>query len=138
MNALNGIENFLRLINDNWTTICVIIGLAVGIYQKVKIMIGKSDAEKMEIAKNQISEIILSMISKAELDYADWNKAGSVKRSQVVAQIFAKYPILGKAVDQEALISWIDGEIDMALKNLRNVLDEDKIEETEDMDFVEE
>lgn len=138
MNALNGIENFLRLINDNWTTICVIIGLAVGIYQKVKIMIGKSDAEKMEIAKNQISEIILSMISKAELDYADWNKAGSVKRSQVVAQIFAKYPILGKAVDQEALISWIDGEIDMALKNLRNVLDEDKIEETEDMNFVEE
>lgn len=138
MNILTGLENFLRLINDNWTTICVIIGLAVGIYQKVKVMIGKSDAEKMEIAKNQISEIILSMISKAELDYADWNKAGSVKRSQVVAQIFAKYPILGKAVDQEALISWIDGEIDMALKNLRNVLDEDKIEETEDMDFVEE
>lgn len=122
MNILTGIENFLKLINDNWTTICVIIGLAIGIYQKVKVMIGKSDAEKMEIAKNQISEIILSMISKAELDYADWNKAGSVKRSQVVAQIFAKYPILAKAVDQEELISWIDSEIDMALKNLRDIM----------------
>ncbi len=133
MNILTGIENFLRLINDNWTTICVIIGLAVGIYQKVKVMIGKSDAEKMEIAKNQISEIILSMISKAELDYADWNKAGSVKRSQVVAQIFAKYPILAKAVDQEALITWIDDEIDMALKNLRDIMLDKAVEEKEEI-----
>lgn len=126
MNILTGIENFLRLINDNWTTICVIAGLAVGVYRKVKIMMGKSDEEKIAIAKAQISEIILDMISKAEADYTDWNKAGSIKRSQVVAQIYAKYPILGKAVDQEEIINWIDAEIDASLKNLRNIIDEDK------------
>ena len=127
MNALTGIENFLRLINDNWTTICVIIGLVVGVYQKVKVMLGKSNEEKIEIAKAQISEIVLDMISKAEADYENWNKAGSIKRSQVIAQIYAKYPILAKAIDQEAMIDWIDGEIDSALKNLRNILDDTKI-----------
>lgn len=124
---LTGIENFLKLINDNWTTICVIIGLAVGLYQRIKVLMAKSDEEKIAIARQQISEIILHMVGKAETDYSDWNKAGSIKRSQVIAQIYAKYPILGKVVNQEALIHSLDEEIDMALKNLRNILDEEKI-----------
>lgn len=132
MNLLNGIENFLKLINDNWTTICVIIGLAVGVYQKVKVMMAKSDEEKIAIARQQISEIILHMVGKAEADYAEWNKAGSIKRSEVIAKIYAQYPILGKVVDQEALIHSLDEEIDMALKNLRNIMDETKILEGEE------
>ena len=46
MNILTGIENFLRLINDNWTTILVIIGLIAGVYKKIQIYIGKTDEEK--------------------------------------------------------------------------------------------
>lgn len=132
MNILTGLENFLKLINDNWTTICVIIGLAVGVYQKVKIMMAKSDEEKIAIARQQISEIILHMVGKAEADYAEWNKAGSIKRSEVIAKIYAQYPILGKVVDQEALIHSLDEEIDMALKNLHNIMDETKILEGEE------
>lgn len=132
MNILTGLENFLKLINDNWTTICVIIGLAVGVYQKVKIMMAKSDEEKIAIARQQISEIILHMVGKAEADYAEWNKAGSIKRSEVIAKIYAQYPILGKVVDQEALIHSLDEEIDMALKNLRNIMDETKVLEGEE------
>lgn len=132
MNLLNGIENFLKLINDNWTTICVIIGLAVGVYQKVKVIMAKSDEEKIAIARQQISEIILHMVGKAEADYAEWNKAGSIKRSEVIAKIYAQYPILSKVVDQEALIHSLDEEIDMALKNLRNIMDETKILEGEE------
>ena len=132
MNILTGLENFLKLINDNWTTICVIIGLAVGVYQKIKIMMAKSDEEKIAIARQQISEIILHMVGKAEADYAEWNKAGSIKRSEVIAKIYAQYPILGKVVDQEALIHSLDEEIDMALKNLRNIMDETKVLEGEE------
>lgn len=132
MNILTGLENFLKLINDNWTTICVIIGLAVGVYQKIKVMMAKSDEEKIAIARQQISEIILHMVGKAEADYAEWNKAGSIKRSEVIAKIYAQYPILGKVVDQEALIHSLDEEIDMALKNLHNIMDETKILEGEE------
>ena len=34
MDILNGIKNFLSFINDNWTTILVIIGLALALWKK--------------------------------------------------------------------------------------------------------
>lgn len=128
MNVLHGIENFLRFINDNWTSIMVIIGLALGVIKKIKTYSSKTDDEKIAIAKEQIHEMILKMISDAEEDYEEWNKAGSIKRSQVIGEIFAKYPVLSKAVNQESLIKWIDDEIDNALVTLRQIVSKNKIE----------
>lgn len=122
MNILKGIENFLYLINENWTTIMVIIGLGLAIGKKAKDFFLKSDEEKIEIAKTQINETILKMITEAELDYEAWNKAGSIKRSQVIEEVFGKYPILSKVADQKELIKWIDDEIDNALETLREVV----------------
>lgn len=126
MVVLNGIKNFLELINQNWTTVIVIISLALAIGKKAKDYLGKSDEEKIEIAKKQIQEIILKLISDAEVDYEEWKKAGSIKRSQVIEEIFIEYPILSKAVDQEALIKWIDENIDNALVTLREIVKENK------------
>lgn len=126
MVVLNGIKNFLELIEENWTVIVVIIGLAIAIAKKVKDYLGKSDEEKIEIAKQQIQEIILKLISDAEVDYEEWKKAGSIKRSQVIEEIFIEYPILSKAVDQEELIKWIDEIIDEALVTLREIVAENK------------
>lgn len=62
---------------------------------------------------------------------AGLQKAGSVKRAQVIEEIFEKYPILSKVTDQEALISWIDETIDDALKTMREVFTENKTVESE-------
>lgn len=124
MNILNGIQNFLQFINDNWTSIMVIIGLCVAIGRKAKNYFNKSDDEKIAIAKTQIHEMILKMITDAEEDYEEWNKAGSIKRSQVIGVIFNTYPVLSKVVNQEELIQWIDDEIDNALIILRKVIEE--------------
>lgn len=126
MNILNGVQNFLTLVNDNWTTIMVVIGLAIAVGRKVKNYFNKSDDEKIEIAKVQIKETILKMVTEAEIDYEEWNKAGSIKRSQVIAQIYAEYPILSKVVDQTALIEWIDTTIDASLETLREIVDSNK------------
>ena len=124
MNFLKGIQNFLEIINENWTTIVVIIGLAIGATNKIKKYISLTDDEKVEIAKNQIKETILKLISDAENDYSEWKKAGSIKRSQVVEDIFIKYPILSKVADQESIIDWIDNEINCALNTLREIIEE--------------
>lgn len=126
MNILNGVQNFLALVNDNWTTIMVMIGLAIAVVRKVKNYISKSDDEKIEIAKAQIKETVLKMVTEAEVDYEEWNKAGSIKRSQVIGQIYADYPVLSKVVDQQALIAWIDETIDESLKTLREVVSNNK------------
>ena len=122
MNILNGIQNFLQLINDNWTTILVIIGLALALWKKIESYSKLSTDKKIEIAKKQISENILKLITQAEKDYAEWEKAGSIKRSEVISEIYKEYPILAKVVNQEELVKWIDEQIDNALPTLREII----------------
>lgn len=123
---LNGIKNFLEIINENWTTIMVIIGLTVGICKKIKTYINKSDEEKLNIAKRQIHEIALQLVTEAENDYDRWDKAGSIKRSQVVEKLYKNYPILSKFAEQDELLSWIDDELDNALVELKEVINANK------------
>ena len=120
---LNGIKNFLQIINDNWTLITVIIGLAIGVYQKIKGFMNKSNEEKIAIAKKQIRETMLKMVSDAECDYGEWNKSGKIKRSQVIKKIYEMYPILAKAVNQDELTAWIDAEIDASLGTLNTLIE---------------
>ncbi|SCX76561.1 hypothetical protein [Ruminococcus sp. YE282] len=119
---LNGIQNFLQFINDNWTAIFIIISLIIAIVQKARSYFNKSNIEKIEVAKKQISQVVLKLITEAELDYTEWQKSGSIKRSQVIQKIFADYPILAKAADQEKIIEFIDEAINSSLKELRNIV----------------
>ena len=75
---------------------------------------------------------MLKMVSEAEVDYEDWNKAGSIKRSQVIKKIFEMYPILSKAIDQQAVIGWVDYQIDSSLQTLSEVIKENIKEEYKD------
>lgn len=123
---LKGIQNFLEIINNNWTTIMVIIGLLIGFYTKIKNYMGKTDQQKIEIAKKQIQQTMLKMITTAEEDFKAWNEAGSIKRSQVIKQVYEKYPILSKAINQEQMIAWIDEQINNSLKTLRKIVKENE------------
>lgn len=124
MSVLDGIKNFLSFVNNNWTSIIVIISLITALYRKIKAYIKQSDEKKIQVAKEHVAQTILKLITDAELDYEEWNKAGSVKRSQVIHEIFKDYPILSKVADQEALIAWIDELIDKSLKELRKIISE--------------
>lgn len=120
-NVLQGISNFLKLLNDNWTLIIICIGLIIGLYRKIKSYLSISTDEKINVAKKHIEEIMLKLITDAEEEYQDWVKAGSIKRSQVIKEIFTQYPILNKVTNQEDLIKWIDSVIDNALVTLRDI-----------------
>lgn len=120
---MTGIINFLQFLYTNWTSILVCIGFTIGIIKKTKDYSDKSDEEKIKIAKKQIKQIILKMISQAEDDYAYMTSSGSIKRSQVIKEVFEKYPILSKAVNQEEIINFIDACIDNSLDKLKEIID---------------
>ena len=119
---LNGIKNFLEFVDANWMNLVIIAGLLIGLYQKISTYLKKSNEEKVEIAKHQIREIMLKMISDAECDYDEWNKSGAIKRSQVIKKIYEMYPILSKVVNQKELTEWIDAEIDDSLETLNDIV----------------
>lgn len=129
---LDGIKNFIQFINDNWTAILVVVSVVIAIVQKVRIYFAKSKDERINIAKAQIQEIVLKLVSDAEADYKDWKKAGSIKRVQVIQKIFADYPILSKVVNQDELIKWIDDNIDEALRELHKVVTQEKEKKVSD------
>lgn len=126
MSILNGIHNFLAFVNDNWVMITTIFGLILMIGEKAKVYFSKSKEEKITIAKAQIVETMLKLVTEAEKDYLAWVSAGAVKRSQVIDQIFATYPILSEITNQQELIAWIDDEINAALKEMRKIFEENK------------
>lgn len=119
---INGIKNFLELINNNWTTIMVVCGLLVSLYYKVVKFIKLSDDEKINQTKTVIKNVMLSLISDAEINYSEWNKSGAIKRAEVLNRIFTDYPILNKVTDKEKLISEIDSMLDDSLKEMRNII----------------
>ena len=122
------IENFLNFLSENWVLILVLIGAAFSIGKMISKYLELGNEEKIEVAKKLIREAMLKMITEAEIDFEEWNKSGSIKRSKVIADIYEKYPILSKAASQEEVIAFIDGEINTSLKTLREVLKENKKE----------
>lgn len=128
---LKGIQNFLQFIYDNWTTITIIIALLIALYGRIKSFLKKSNAEKVEIAKVQAKEIILKWVTDAEIDYDTWVKAGAIKRSQVIKQVFDSFPILARFTNQEEIITWIDQTINDSLKELRKIVAENTTDKNE-------
>ena len=120
---LTSIQSLLQYINDNWTCIIIIIGLAISLSKKIADYSKQTDEEKIEIAKQQIKETILKLVTDAEEDYYQWVSAGGIKRSQVIDEIFTKYPVLSKVANQEELISWLDDAINDALKVMREIFE---------------
>lgn len=121
---LNGLYNFLNFIETNWGMIAAIVILTISIGKKIYAFLGKSQEERVEIAKKQISETMLKWVTEAEKDYRLWVSAGVMKRSQVIDQILDKYPILSKVTNQEEIIAWLDDTIDEALKTMRKIFEE--------------
>ena len=125
---MTAIENFLSYLSENWVMILVLIGAAFSIGKMISKYLSLNNEEKVAVAKRLIKEAMLKMITEAEIDFEEWNKSGSIKRSKVIADIYEKYPILSKAASQEEVIAFIDSEINSSLKTLREVLKENKKE----------
>jgi hypothetical protein len=106
--------------------IFAIIVTLLAIINKAKVYFGKSKEEQIEIAKAQIKEIMLRLVTEAECDYREWMQAGEIKRAQVIDEVFAMYPILSKVTNQEEVIVFIDEAIDEALKTMRKIFEENK------------
>ena len=122
--VLTGLKNFLELINQNWTLITVVMGLGLLAFRKIEAYLSLSEQEKINLALEQVRVTALKMVTNAEIEYDEWVKACSIKRSEVIDRIFEKYPILSKVTDQEDLIKKIDEIIDEALVTMREVIEE--------------
>lgn len=130
---LQGILNILKFLNENWTYIVAIIALIYALYRKIINFINKSKEEqKKDIEEAQrklvdaaliiISETMAEKVSKAELDWSEYKKSGTIKRAKVISEIYEQFPVLKEYIDQGYIIHVIDELIDEALKETTKIL----------------
>lgn len=120
---LDGLNNTLSFIDANWSNIIICIGLILGLWKKIDAYRKKSTEEKIKIAKKQIESTIMDKIGRAETDYLAMVQAGSIKRAQVIDEIFKEYPVLAQVTNQEELVNWIDSVINDGLIELRKIFE---------------
>ena len=130
---MESIQKFMDFMVENWTAIFALIVICIAGYQQVRAFLRKSKEEQeaiileqIEIAKEQVREIMLKLVTEAEKDYREWIKAGEIKRAQVIDAVFEKYPILLLVTNQAELIEWMDDVIDEALKKMRKIFEENE------------
>ena len=111
---------------DNWAVFIIAIAVGVTAYRTGKEFFSKDADTRAESIKRILSVTMLKLVSDAEDKYKNWIKAGAIKRSEVIGQIFKKYPILESVTNQAALIDWIDDTIDDALDTLREILEKNQ------------
>ena len=138
---MEGLKNFLEMLNTNWTTIVTIFILAFGIYVKAKKMwadwqektLEEQEValqEEIEKAKKALAEYILSLVAKAEIAYKEEGSGlGSIKRAEIFEKIYDMFPVLIYIADQEEFISYIDELIDKALVIVREKIRSEMIQE---------
>ena len=133
---MESIQKFMNFLVENWTMIFALIVIGIAVFEQVRSFLKKSKEEQeeiirqqIEIAKEQVREIMLKLVTEAEKDYREWIKAGEIKRAQVIDAVFEKYPILLMVTNQAELIAWMDDVIDEALKKMRKIFEENEKQE---------
>ena len=92
---MEGIKNTLIIIEENWTNILIVLSCLFAIYRKVKKYINMNNEEK-EKEKEELKEetlkivktVLLKLMSEAEIEWNDFEKSGSIKRSQVIKELY--------------------------------------------------
>ena len=126
---MNGIINFLTFIKENWTLITTIIGLLIWIGVKLNNYIKLSKEEKINMALDNVKNIMLSLVSSAEESWG--SQTGRIKRSEVISKILEKYPILTEVITKDEIVNKIDAMIDEALEDMREILESKSSKEEE-------
>lgn len=119
---MESIKIFINFIINDWTFIVTLLSCAYLGYIKLKKWNALKEEEKIDIALKILREQMLSYVTKAEKEFG--SGTGSIKRREVIKEIYKDYPILNKVIDQFSLIITLDNYINESLVELRKLLED--------------
>ena len=117
---MQGIDNFIKFLAENWTFIVIIISIIIKAAVSVSDFLKKSKDEIKAAAWSELSRIALSLVSDAESEWG--SKTGAIKKSEVIKKIYDKLPALSEIANEAETSEQIDKIIDDALDQMREIL----------------
>ena len=124
---MEAIKNTITLIEENWTNILIVISFVIVASKKIAEYIKMSKEERVEAALKIIKEELLKLMSDAEIDWEDYKKSGDIKKSQVIAEIYTKFPFLKDYIEQEELIQRITEMIDEEKEKMDKIINNNNV-----------
>lgn len=119
---MEGLMNTLKVINENWSNIVIIISTIIVLVNKVKKYFAMSKEERVESALKVVKTELLKIMSDAEVEWNEFEKSGELKKSQVIKSIYEQFPILNDYIDQDKLIEKINDMIEDQLKSVDKII----------------
>ena len=117
---MQGIDNFIRFLAENWTFIVIIISIIIKAIISVSDFLKKSKEERKAAAWSELARIALSLVSDAESEWG--SKTGEIKKSEVIKKIYDKLPAVSEIANEAETSEQIDKIIDDALEQMREIL----------------
>lgn len=117
---MQGIDNLIKFLAENWTFIVIIISIIIKAIISVSDFMKKSKEERKAAAWSELSRIALSLVSDAETAWG--SKTGEIKKSEVIKKIYDKLPALSEIANEAETSEQIDKIIDDALAQMREIL----------------
>lgn len=117
-----GFNNFIHLIQNQWTNIVVVIAIIATVIRTTLNYSALSQEQRVQSALKVINEELMKLMCQAEIQWKDYKKSGDLKRSQVIKDIYNQFPFLSKYMDQDALVKKIYEMIDKQMDNMNNLL----------------
>ena len=113
--------NFLTFLSENWTMILMVVTAVVAIVSKTRKWIRMDKKQKKDAILEIVRRTMLYLVTEAEREYG--GGTGSLKRADVLAKVFEKYPILAQYGNVDTIVKQLDYMIDDNLVVLKDLLE---------------
>lgn len=124
---MEAIKNTITLIQENWTNILIVISFVIVAAKKVIEYIKMSKEERVEAALKIIKSELLKIMADAEIEWEEYKKSGEIKKSQVITEIYNKFPFLKDYIDQDELIKRITEMIDEEKEKMDKIINNNDV-----------
>ena len=119
---MTGFNNFIHLIQSQWTNIVVVIAIIATVVKTALSYSSMTEEQRVQSALKVVKEELMRLMCQAEIQWKDYKKSGDLKRSQVIKDIYNQFPFLSKYMDQDKLVKTIYEMIDKQMDNMDNLL----------------
>ena len=103
-------HDIFAFLDSAWSIFLVLLGIFIFLYNKITNYMKLTKEQKVEAALKVVKAELLKLMSDAEIEWQDFNKSGEIKKSQVISEIYKKFPFLAEYISQDELIEKI-GEL---------------------------
>lgn len=121
MTTVNTVD-IIAVLNSAWSIFIVILGIGIFAYSKITSYMKLSKEQKVEAALKVVKSELLKLMSDAEIEWQDFAKSGEIKKSQVITEIYNKFPFLADYISQDELIAKISEMIEEKMADMNKII----------------